>query len=97
MQTRPPNHKGQAQAQAQGPVPRRLSACARGYGRTWEKLAALVLAAEPLCRLCGNPAECVDHIVARNRGGTDELSNLQPLCNQCHSAKTVSEDGGLGR
>ena len=40
------------------------------------------------------PATDVDHIVARADGGTDDRSNLQPLCHACHSRKTVRENGG---
>jgi hypothetical protein len=29
----------------------------------------------------------VDHIVPRNRGGSDDLSNLQALCFRCNAAK----------
>jgi hypothetical protein len=38
----------------------------------------------------------VDHIVPRARGGTHEDSNLQPLCKNCHDAKSAKEyRGGL--
>ena len=30
----------------------------------------------------------VDHIIAEADGGSDDDSNLQTLCNQCHEAKT---------
>lgn len=40
------------------------------------------------------PATDVDHIISRAKGGTDERSNLQPLCHACHSEKTNREDGG---
>ena len=54
---------------------------------------------EPLCRECRKagrivPATDVDHRVARADGGTDDRSNLQPLCHACHSRKTVRENGG---
>lgn len=39
----------------------------------------------------------VDHIVPKERGGADELHNLQVLCAPCHSRKTAIEDGGFGR
>lgn len=41
------------------------------------------------CVVCCSPfhIEC-DHIVNRSQGGTHDPSNLQTLCNNCHSAKT---------
>jgi 5-methylcytosine-specific restriction endonuclease McrA len=41
-------------------------------------------------RLCGLPANQVDHIIA---GGPDELWNLQALCTGHHAAKTGREAG----
>lgn len=35
-----------------------------------------------------------DHIVTRDNGGTDEESNLQTLCQRCHSVKTTTIDAG---
>jgi hypothetical protein len=43
------------------------------------------------CELCGATAEDraleVDHIVPRNWGGSDDLSNLQALCYSCNAMK----------
>jgi diadenosine tetraphosphate (Ap4A) HIT family hydrolase/5-methylcytosine-specific restriction endonuclease McrA len=43
------------------------------------------------CELCGVAADEraleVDHITPRNKGGTDELSNLQALCYSCNAMK----------
>jgi len=43
------------------------------------------------CELCGISAEEkaleVDHIVPRNNGGSDELSNFQSLCYSCNAMK----------
>jgi hypothetical protein len=33
----------------------------------------------------------IDHIRALSNGGTNEKSNLQPLCKACHMVKTSSE------
>lgn len=55
-----------------------------------------MLKAEPLCRLClarGRPVPAteVDHITPKVLGGSDQDSNLQPLCGDCHKAKTAKE------
>jgi ATP adenylyltransferase len=43
------------------------------------------------CELCGVSADIraleVDHIVPRNKGGTDDPDNLQALCYRCNSMK----------
>ena len=74
---------------------------ATNYGR-WRRVRRYVLAKEPLCRLCRvrnpdcpNPAEEVDHIVPRSKGGPlFDPSNLQPLCKECHYRKTSKEVAG---
>jgi len=48
------------------------------------------------CELCGISADKkaleVDHIIPRNRGGTDDLSNLQALCYSCNAMKRDRDD-----
>jgi ATP adenylyltransferase len=48
------------------------------------------------CELCGVSADMraleVDHILLRNHGGTDDLSNLQALCYSCNSMKRDTDD-----
>jgi 5-methylcytosine-specific restriction protein A len=34
------------------------------------------------------PASEVDHIIDKADGGTDDDSNLEAICNPCHTAKT---------
>ncbi|MFE9955848.1 HNH endonuclease [Micromonospora sp. NPDC005299] len=59
----------------------------------------------PPCALCGesidyelpymDPGEfVVDHIVPRNRGGSDTLDNKQPAHRRCNRAKSDRADGG---
>lgn len=84
------------------PKDTRESAAKRGYGRRWQRLRAMVLLSEPLCRECKSrgrvvAATDVDHIKSKERGGQDEISNLQALCHSCHSVKTAKEDGSFGR
>ena len=49
-------------------------------------------AANGKCVLCGASAETavlhVDHIVPRSKGGTNDLGNLQCLCEQCNLGKS---------
>jgi diadenosine tetraphosphate (Ap4A) HIT family hydrolase/5-methylcytosine-specific restriction endonuclease McrA len=48
------------------------------------------------CELCGIPADEraleVDHITPRNKGGTDEIANLQALCFSCNAMKRDRDD-----
>ena len=37
----------------------------------------------------------MDHIVPRNQGGSDDLSNLQALCFRCNAGKRWEAQGGL--
>ncbi len=75
----------------------------RGYGASWQKIRAQVLAEQPTCLGWPKgpcpwvlPAQHVDHILPRRRGGTEARSNLVGLCARCHSRKTATEDGGFG-
>jgi 5-methylcytosine-specific restriction protein A len=81
----------------------RRSRHARGYGSAWVKLRAIVLKVNAqgkptaLCRAClerenrPTPATECDHIIPKHKGGSEELSNMQPLCPPCHAAKTQRE------
>lgn len=75
----------------------RPSASQRGYGTDWQALRATVPQAP--CTACARPWKAgyhLDHKVARNAGGTDDVGNLHWLCHGCHSRKTAKTDGGFG-
>ena len=75
----------------------RPSAARRGYDRKWRRIRAAFIKANPYCAVCGAPTEEVDHIIPRAVGGSNDWSNLQPLCKIHHSQKTALQDGGFGR
>jgi 5-methylcytosine-specific restriction protein A len=67
-------------------------------GRRAVELRRRLLAEEPLCRACaaeGRVAAAVelDHIVPLSKGGGHEEDNLQPLCGDCHAAKSAKDMG----
>lgn len=45
---------------------------------------------------CNRLAVAADHIIPKSRGGTDDLSNLRAICEDCHKAKTSEEGASLG-
>ena len=72
----------------------------RGLGRAHRVAREQLLRAEPLCRLCKQKspprttlATIADHIVPRAKGGSGDISNLQPVCAECHDAKTRQDLG----
>ena len=71
------------------------------YGKTWRKIRTAFLSANPLCEICKSddkliPAELVHHIVPLADGGTNEWSNLQALCSNCHSSLHLTERNKYG-
>lgn len=69
----------------------------RGYGTQWYKIRARVLTKfDHICQSCLRDgiytrATQVDHIIPKFEGGTDEESNLEPICDKCHKIKTRKE------
>lgn len=58
-------------------------------GREAQRIRRRVLAASTVCWICGKDgADTVDHVVARNRGGGNEPSNLRPAHGRCNRAKS---------
>ena len=80
---------------------RRGSSTDRGYGWAWDKLRRQVLRRDAgLCQPCMRRGHVtpncrtVDHIVNKARGGGDNESNCQTICEPCHKAKTAAESRG---
>lgn len=58
-------------------------------GTEWNKLRALILERDGhTCAYCGNEADTVDHIIAKNNGGLDEAANLVAACRRCNGLKS---------
>ena len=49
------------------------------------------------CQYCGAPAENLDHVVPKSRGGTHTWDNVVAACRRCNSRKEnrYIEDAGL--
>jgi 5-methylcytosine-specific restriction protein A len=96
--TRCPAHAAQAEGErAQRKVEwRRRHADRLALYQTpeWRRLRAVVLAEEADCRVCGERATVVDHIVPHLGDLMVFLDrrNLQPLCKRCHAVKTSRHD-----
>lgn len=65
----------------------------------WQKLRAKIMKRDGgLCQQClrdghTTPATDCDHIVPLLAGGTDDESNLQALCRDCHNIKSRADRG----
>jgi len=73
---------------------------ARGYGRDWEIRRLKILRRDyylcqcKYCKAAGRitPANEVDHIIPKAKGGTDADANLQAINRECHLRKTNEDD-----
>ena len=85
--------KRKAEADARRPTAQR-----RGYDSEWRAMRAAFLVKHPRCAMCCGTAHVVDHVTPHK--GDERLfrdqSNMQSLCNRCHSRKTAQRDGGFG-
>lgn len=80
------------------PWARAANAPDRLRGHAGVKRRARWLSAHPLCAHCeakgrATAATVVDHIVMLARGGADDGSNMQSLCDPCHAIKSATERG----
>jgi 5-methylcytosine-specific restriction endonuclease McrA len=65
-------------------------------GRAWmARRHRIALAHGYQCAACGciwvPNRDQIDHKVPREQGGSNDDSNLQPLCKECHDTKTAAE------
>lgn len=95
MPSKPPIHKAtprRSPAQAWVELDaRRPNSARRGYDARWRRARLMFLARNPFCVHCGAPANEVDHVIPKRRGGLDDESNWQALCGTCHKRKTQKE------
>lgn len=88
---------GTSRCEAHKPAPWvSRAAVKRTTGRKLQAQRAALFTREPLCRQCrkegrATPATVRDHIRNLADGGTDDDTNIQPLCHDCHDAKTQRE------
>lgn len=57
----------------------------------WRRIRKSFLAIHKFCIKCGQPATVADHKIQRVKGGSDDFSNLQPMCSDCHKIKSAQE------
>lgn len=68
-------------------------------GRPWRRLRESILMRDKyLCQPClragrYTEAQEVDHIIPLAKGGTSEPAQLQSICVECHTKKTLIESG----
>ena len=61
----------------------------------WRKLSISHRMLNPFCAVSGDPAECVDHIIAVVHGGAKlDPRNLQSMTRESHIYKTIAESEG---
>jgi 5-methylcytosine-specific restriction endonuclease McrA len=81
---------------------RRGSTTERGLGAQHQRLARQVLAEEPTCWLCGEPARVddpleVDHVIPRSEGGATTRANLRAAHRSCNRSRGGTGGGGSRR
>jgi len=57
----------------------------------WRAIRAAVIARDPVCKTpaCGRTSTHADHIIPREQGGPDTMSNLRGLCASCHNRRSA--------
>jgi len=56
-----------------------------GSHSIWRKRRSIILKMHDYCcAYCGDEADTVDHVLALNKGGTDDINNLVAACKRCN-------------
>lgn len=64
----------------------------------WQRVRLKVLERDTwTCRYCSRPANHVDHVLPKSRGGKDVLDNLVAACRRCNCSKgaRTPEEAGM--
>ena len=61
----------------------------------WQRLRAQILTAFPLCVICSHVAHEVHHINAKDESSFFDISNLVPICKECHIAVSSAHRRGI--
>ncbi len=80
----------------------RPSSTKRDYGAAHRRRRETVLCRDPYCKCkgcgscsliagCWRPSNEADHVVPKSLGGSNDLSNYQGMCDQCHCEKSAGE------
>jgi 5-methylcytosine-specific restriction endonuclease McrA len=58
-------------------------------GAAWEAMRLVCLERDAwICAYCGGVATTADHVIPKDAGGKDELSNLVSACLRCNGRKS---------
>jgi 5-methylcytosine-specific restriction protein A len=68
------------------------------YDRKWREYSKDFLKRNPICVVCGNQSQAVDHVIPHkgNKGLFWTRFNHRALCKSCHNRATAMYDGGFG-